>query len=195
MKLEKKDLIITVLILIILVLSFSCGYFIFRNYGNKGENSNSQINTNTDDINNQESDLTWTNYILNQNISKIELSNYSNDQEITKNLTVEQLRDFFEEITNNTRLVLMYSTGGGFSGGNKLKVYYIKNSKEYYFSILPYSELSGTTDSNIRLVDKDLELALNNSVIYKNEEEKDDNFSYPCYFLTKQIDVLEDYFK
>ncbi len=136
----------------------------------------------------------WMNYILEQNITKIILTNYAledtNDKTIT--LTKDELKNIFTKLMNY-KLKLEYIGGTGWNFGIELNVKYQKNGKEYNLYIDPNSALiiedaNGNFDSNLKSV-------INDSVDIKDEEGKNLAEMYPYYYMINSRGVLEDYFK
>ena len=150
---KRQNLEIIILSIIIVALLGVCIYMLFikkdekpvdNNGGNNqainnNTNENNQTNSNTNQNDETDNFKPWMKYILEQNITKIEVSKVPcSEDTFTKKTTVlntEQLKNTFKKFMNY-KLRLSYSGGGGWECGETLKISYLKNGKEYWIEYL-----------------------------------------------------------
>lgn len=142
----------------------------------------------------------WMQYILDQNITKIEASSIpcSEDtfDEKTVTLNTEQLKNIFKKFMNY-KLQVAYVGGGGWECGESLTIKYQKNGKEYELEYLgTEGHLVPSSDGCATIYDKDLENALNNSAdVVVNEEEKGQQYICTMYGILNDGLLLDEYFE
>ena len=142
----------------------------------------------------------WMKYILEQNITSIELSKEpcSNETFNTKKviINVDQLKNIFNKMVDY-KLRVAYMGGSGWDCGELLKIKYLKNGKEYEIVYTDLGGIDASSDGCTEMYDKDLENALYNSVdVKENEEAKGQPYKCTMYDLvTPDIYLLDEYFK
>ncbi len=211
---SNKNGIIAVLVIIIIALIGAVIYFAFikkeepttdNNGGNNqainNTNENNQTNNGTNQNNETENFKPWMKYILEQNITKIELSkvscledNFGDTKKVV--VTVNELKSIFKKFMNH-KLQVAYIGGGGWQCGETLNIKYQKNGKEYELEYLGNEgHIVPSSDGCATIYDKDLENALNNSVDEKiNEEAKGQEDVCTMYALLTDNYLLDEYFK
>ncbi len=204
-ELENKNTVIAFLIVLVIALIGAVVYFAVikkddKPADNKGEN-NQQASNNTptpssDDTSNLKP---WMKYILEQNISKIEVSKVpcSEDNFETKTVVIstDQLKNTFKKFMNY-KLEVAYAGGGGWECGESLKINYTKNGKEYELEYLgSEGHIAPSSDGCANIYDKDLENALYNSADIKDEESKNEEGICVMYAIITDNYLLDEYFK
>ena len=141
----------------------------------------------------------WMKYILEQDITKIEVSKVPCSEDTFEKKTVvlnmEQLKNTFKKFMNY-KLKLTYSGGGGWQCGESLKITYLKDGQEYWIEYLgTEGHLSPSSDGCHKLNDKDLEKVLNGSLDeIENEAEKDNENMCLMYSIVTNNYLLDEYF-
>ena len=201
---KKKNVIMGVMACIIILLIGELVYFVFvkkedKPVDNNGEN-NQQVIDNTDKPTENDNLKPWMEYILQQNITKIEVSKVpcSEDNFDTKTatLSVDQLRNVFKKFMNY-KLRVSYSGGGGWECGETLIIKYLKDGKEYELEYLGNEgHVVPSSDGCATIYDKDLENALYNSSDIKDEEFKNQEGICVMYdMLAPDNYLFDEYFK
>jgi hypothetical protein len=210
---KNKNLIIGIMACIILLLIAALVYFMFIKKDDeqpKNNNSNQQDNIKTNNNNSQQENENkeekeeisykpWMNYILEQNITSIELVEYpcseDNSEKRTIAISTDQLKNIFSKFLNYT-MRLSYTSGSGWECGQTLNIKYLKDGKTYELNYVPnYFIPSSSEDGNTTILDKDLENALYNSVDIKDESDKNQDGVYPQYDLVTNDQILTEFFK
>ena len=142
----------------------------------------------------------WMHYILEQNITKIEVSKTPCSEDTFDEkmaiLNTEQLKSVFKELMNY-KLQVFYAGGGGWDCGVELTIKYQNNGKEYELRYLaPEGHLIPSSDGCATIYDKDLENALNNSADVKvNEDAKGQENVCTMYVILADDNVFDEFFK
>lgn len=197
-----KNTIIAVLIVVIVALICALVYFGFIKKDGKPVDNNGENNQQTNDNTNDEttSFTPWMKYLLEQNITKIEVSKVpcseDNYELKTVILNTDQLKDAFKKFMNY-KLKVEYMGGSGWTCGESLKIYYTKDGKEYEFEYLgSEGHIFPSGDGCKGFDDKDLENALYSSVDEKvNEEAKDQEDMCVFYDLIVSGNLFDAYFE
>ncbi len=199
---KKQGLEITILSIVVVVLLGVCIYMLFIKKDEKSINNNEnkqQVNnvTQNDGTDNFKP---WMKYILEQNITKIELSKVpcsdDNFEKKTVVINVNQLKEIFKKFMNY-QLRVHYSGGRGWDCGETLNIKYLKNGEEYELTYLGIEGFLGaSTDDCATLSDTDLENVLYSSSDIKNEEFKNqDNICVMYDLLAPDYFLFDEYFK
>lgn len=200
---KNKNLIIVVMSCIIVLLIAALVYFIFIKKEDKPvdniEENNQAINDNTNKTNETDNFKPWMKYILEQNITKIELSDVpcidDTYEKKTVTINVEQLKDIFNKFMNY-KLRLSYIGGNGWDCGESLIIKYLKEGKEYELEYLGIEGHIVPIPDNNGLTDIDLENALYNSADEKfNENLKGQDGIFAAYDLIVDDYFFDEYFK
>lgn len=199
---KNKNLIIGVMACVIVLLIAALVYFVFIRKDDvqpKNENNNQQENAN----NNEKEEISykpWMNYILEQNITSIELIEYpcseDNFEKRTITITTDQLQNIFKKLLNY-KMRVSYIGGAGWDCGQTLNIKYLKDGKTYELMFVPnYFIPSSSDDGKTTILDKDLENALYSSVDMKeNEEAKGQDGVYSHYDVVTDDQILSEFFK
>lgn len=201
---KNKNLIIGVMACIIVLLIVALVYFVFikkddKTVDNKGEN-NQQVIDNNDKTNENDNLKPWMKYILEQNITSMELIEYpcseDNFEKRTITITTDQLKNIFNKFLNY-KMRVSYIGGAGWECGQTLNIKYLKDGKTYELMYVPnYFIPSSSDDGKTTILDKDLENALYSSVDMKeNEEAKGQDGVYSHYDVVTEDQILSEFFK
>jgi len=188
---------------IIVLLIAALVYFLFIKKDDvqpKNENNNNQQeNTN----NNEKEEIAykpWMSYILEQNITSIELIEYpcseDNFEKRTITITTDQLKNIFNKLLNY-KMRVSYIGGAGWDCGQTLNIKYLKAGNTYELMyVTNYFIPSSSDDGKTTILDKDLENALYSSVdMKKNEEAKGQEGVYSHYDVVTDDQILSEFFK
>jgi len=188
---------------IIVLLIAALFYFLFIKKDDvqpKNENNNNQQeNTN----NNEKEEIAykpWMSYILEQNITSIELIEYpcseDNFEKRTITITTDQLKNIFNKLLNY-KMRVSYIGGAGWDCGQTLNIKYLKAGNTYELMyVTNYFIPSSSDDGKTTILDKDLENALYSSVdMKKNEEAKGQEGVYSHYDVVTDDQILSEFFK
>ena len=188
---------------IIVLLIAALVYFLFIKKDDvqpKNENNNNQQeNTN----NNEKEEIAykpWMSYIIEQNITSIELIEYpcseDNFEKRTITITTDQLKNIFNKLLNY-KMRVSYIGGAGWDCGQTLNIKYLKAGNTYELMyVTNYFIPSSSDDGKTTILDKDLENALYSSVdMKKNEEAKGQEGVYSHYDVVTDDQILSEFFK
>ena len=204
---KSKNIIIVLLVVIIIILGALVVLFATDTISiNSNKVNDNNVNENVGDNNGETEDsndnnlqeskyATWMNYILEQNITNINIDRSGEtdnlDEYHTKtNLTIEQLKGLFSKLMNY-KLIKSYSSGGGFTYGDIITISYSLNNNNYSLQIA----------NGFFWVDEAKEVGLlnafeNSDHIVGNEEDKNMEGVYYSYmFQGYDKTILDDYFK
>ena len=191
---KKKNLIIGVTVCVIILIVAALVYFLFIKKDDKketnGKENNQQEKANDDGV----AYKPWMNYLLEQNITNIELIEYPCPEDQTdRNIKIDKdkLKDIFKKLSNY-KMKLSYSIGIGGACGQSLSIKYLKNGVEYEFQFGPVYFSSSISDDG---EDKDFDNALSNSVDVKDENGKDEEGAFAIYDLDSEEELLDEFFK
>ena len=200
---KNKNLIIGVMACIIVLLIAALVYFIFIKKDDaqpKNENNNNQQENANNNEKEEISYKPWMNYILEQNMTSIELIEYpcseDNFEKRTITITTDQLKSIFKKLLNY-KMRVSYIGGAGWVCGQTLNIKYLKDGKTYELMFVPnYFIPSSSDDGKTTILDKDLENALYSSVDMKeNEEAKGQDDVYSHYDVVTEDHILSEFFK
>ena len=136
-------------------------------------------------------------YILEQNITKIEVSKVSCDEDTFESKTVvintNQLKQIFKKFMNYK--LMETHGGGGWTCGESLNIKYLKNGKEYELEYLG-SEGWFRQGSDLAIEnDKDLKNAFQNSADIKDTDGYEGSENYTAYGLSGADLLFDEFFK
>ena len=189
-KKKNKSIVICIVVMVTVLLTvcilFATGVFSF-----KSEKTDSEITDNggKDDL--QDKNLaSWMNYLLNQDITNIELTRSyadTNKKYKTVELTRNDLRKIFTKFMNY-QIIKMYSLGTGFTFGDDLKITYTLNGNSYCVSILEGDIYDNNSDSGL------VNALLESGYSVENESIKNQEGAF-YYYILKEYDgsILDEF--
>lgn len=199
---KTKTPILMIIITILVVVGVAVFLVLYLtgkiNFG--ASNTNNQGNGNTaEEINNQEDNvlMSWMNYLLDQNITEIRLSRYTeNDGSISNDalsnptvvtLNTEQLENIFANMTSYN-LIKYYSSGSVIDTTDELKVTYTSGDNSLVFMISG-GRISFDNNGNL------LELFENSEHIIQDDGETSrDSDNYSFILENFDSDFYDEYF-
>jgi len=199
---KTKTPILMIIITILVVVGVAVFLVLYLtgkiNFG--ASNTNNQGNGNTaEEINNQEDNvlMSWMNYLLDQNITEIRLSRYTeNDGSISNDalsnptvvtLNTEQLENIFANMTSYN-LIKYYSSGSVIGTTDELKVTYTSGDNSLVFMISG-GRISFDNNGNL------LELFENSEHIIQDDGETSrDSDNYSFILENFDSDFYDEYF-
>ena len=193
--------VIALLIIIIVILAALCillatGTISFKSNDVDTNKPNDNVTDNNITNENNDSNLqtsnydAWMNYILEQNITNINIDRREDDYHAKINLTTTQLKGLFSKLMNY-KLVKYYLQGSGFVYGDIITISYSVNNNNYSVEI-GNGEIWADD-----VKDQGLLNALENSKdSVENEDDKDMPGAYFNYeFQGYESSILDEYFK
>lgn len=198
---EKKDNKVIICILVIFLVG-ALGFIGYDKFFNKETPpeptpvpTQSPLPTDNPEVEYKE----WMNYILAQDITKIEISKVPCSEDTfeskTEVINTEQLKEIFKKFMNY-KLQVVYSGGGGWECGEELNIKYQKNGSEYELRYLgSEGHIIPSSDGCATIYDKDLENALYNSSDVKDEEFKNQEGICVMYAILTDDLLLDEFFK
>ena len=180
---NNNGIILGVMAFIIIILAGLCIYLLFikKDEGVVDNNNNKQNNTQVTDSDDYDA---WMNYLLKQNITKITydqgIKNYETGELYPiKEVSIDALKSFFKDFKSHNYKLVKQNVQGRGDGANYITITYLKNGKEYNFTLDDGYWTEGNSDTEFI---KSLE-----SMGYK-EEGFDKQFSSLWYIFRDEVE-------
>lgn len=198
-------LVVIIVILSVLCVLFATGIITFNSNKVNDNDINENVNEgngttedNSDDDSQENNYAVWMNYILEQNITNVNINrsryadNPDDEYHAKINLTTEQLKGLFSKLKNYT-LVKYYLQGSGFTYGDIITISYSVNNTNYSVKIANGQLWA----DDVSIKDSGLLNALENSDhTVENEEFKNMEGAFYNYrFQGYEDTILDEYFK
>ena len=154
------------------------------------------VNNKNDVIENNNTEVNWTDKLLSYNISEIKLSRKRNtqlgdSQDIDKEVTLskEELKQILDKISTN-KLVKTYSLGRGGQDRDHLTVSYQINNQKYTFEVFAGSIVLDSADEEIKNIFN------NSNYEERNTEYKNQAGAFYYYSIEEYNEsIFDEYFK